>query len=187
MVQKSTPVRMTMYLNIYQRFTQPITLRCHWVNRVKGQEKDFPMESSTVRINQTVDTSWSQFNICLKLFPLGAEWYAVTGGMQDYNYIFHGTMELTLEISCCKHPLASTLEQHWQENRKVMVEYINQKKGKANPNNRKNVLLILGFDVVHVGSAKRSQRIRHCRRERWAIGRSSIADQRSRKQRVQHN
>lgn len=42
-----------------------------------------------------------------------------TGGMQDYNYIFHGTMEITLEVSCCKHPMASTLEQHWMDNRKV--------------------------------------------------------------------
>ena len=41
------------------------------------------------------------------------------GGMQDYNYIFHGTMEITLEVSCCKHPMASTLEQHWKDNRKV--------------------------------------------------------------------
>lgn len=43
----------------------------------------------------------------------------VTGGMQDYNYIVHGTMEITLEVSCCKHPMASTLRQHWQDNRKV--------------------------------------------------------------------
>ena len=41
------------------------------------------------------------------------------GGMQDYNYIFHGTMEITLKVSCCKYPMASTLEQHWKDNRKV--------------------------------------------------------------------
>jgi hypothetical protein len=46
--------------------------------------------------------------------------YLVTGGMQDYNYIFHGTMEITLEVSCCKHPMASTLRQHWLDNRKVI-------------------------------------------------------------------
>lgn len=39
--------------------------------------------------------------------------------MQDYNYIFHGTMEITLEVSCCKHPYASDLKQHWLDNRKV--------------------------------------------------------------------
>ena len=43
--------------------------------------------------------------------------------MQDYNYIFHGTMELTLEISCCKYPLASTIEQHWLDNKKVIFNF----------------------------------------------------------------
>lgn len=54
----------------------------------------------------------------------GAKWYAVTGGMQDYNYIFHGTMEITLEVSCCKHPKASTLQQHWLDNRKALIAYV---------------------------------------------------------------
>ena len=50
----------------------------------------------------------------------GAEWYDVIGGMQDYNYIYHGTMEITLEVSCCKYPKVELLEQHWKDNRMVI-------------------------------------------------------------------
>lgn len=49
----------------------------------------------------------------------GAAWYIVTGGMQDYNYVYHGTMEVTLEVSCCKHPPVTELKKHWHDNKLV--------------------------------------------------------------------
>ena len=30
--------------------------------------------------------------------------------IKDYNYIWHGAMEITLELSCCKFPPASELQ-----------------------------------------------------------------------------
>lgn len=53
----------------------------------------------------------------------GAEWYPLTGGMQDFNYIWNGCMEITFEISCCKYPPANELEKFWEENRVVSCCY----------------------------------------------------------------
>lgn len=39
--------------------------------------------------------------------------------MQDYNYLWHGCMEITLEISCCKYPPAHELHKYWLDNREV--------------------------------------------------------------------
>jgi len=41
--------------------------------------------------------------------------------MQDYNYIFAGCYEITLEISCCKFPLDTELSFHWQKNRDALL------------------------------------------------------------------
>ena len=46
--------------------------------------------------------------------------------MQDYNYIYGGCMELTLEVSCCKFPLANELATHWEANRDALVKFIMQ-------------------------------------------------------------
>ncbi|OWR49003.1 hypothetical protein KGM_207768 [Danaus plexippus plexippus] len=54
----------------------------------------------------------------------GAAWYPLTGGMQDYNYLWHGCMEITLEISCCKYPLAHELPKYWQDNKQALIKYL---------------------------------------------------------------
>ncbi|XP_063783568.1 carboxypeptidase M [Pseudophryne corroboree] len=56
----------------------------------------------------------------------GASWYSVLGGMQDYNYIFSQCMEITLEVSCCKYPASSTLQQFWNDNQVSVMEYMKQ-------------------------------------------------------------
>lgn len=43
----------------------------------------------------------------------------ILGGMQDYNYLWHGCMEITLEVSCCKYPPAHELPKYWQDNKQV--------------------------------------------------------------------
>lgn len=54
----------------------------------------------------------------------GAQWYPITGGMQDYHYIHHGTIELTMELSCCKFPPQGELRQKFMENKEAMVAYL---------------------------------------------------------------
>ncbi|XP_058980289.1 carboxypeptidase D-like isoform X2 [Musca domestica] len=56
----------------------------------------------------------------------GAQWYSVTGGMQDWNYIKAGVMELTLELGCDKFPMAAELPKFWQDNREPLLLFIEQ-------------------------------------------------------------
>lgn len=56
----------------------------------------------------------------------GYEWYALSGGMQDYNYVWAQCLELTLEISCCKFPPVSELPGMWEDNRRALLSYIQQ-------------------------------------------------------------
>ncbi len=56
----------------------------------------------------------------------GADWYEVAGGMQDYGYLNYGTIELTMEISCCKYPDENLLSSYWNSNRDAMIELLFQ-------------------------------------------------------------
>lgn len=46
------------------------------------------------------------------------------GGMQDYNYIWYGCYEVTLEISCCKFPPAHELKKYWADNQLSLVKFL---------------------------------------------------------------
>ncbi|KAG1693763.1 Carboxypeptidase M [Nymphon striatum] len=54
----------------------------------------------------------------------GAGWYPITGSMQDYNYVYGGCMEVTIELSCCKYPKATELPIKWNENLKSLIEFV---------------------------------------------------------------
>ncbi|EDX00791.1 carboxypeptidase D isoform X1 [Drosophila yakuba] len=56
----------------------------------------------------------------------GAHWYELSGGMQDFNYAFSNCFELTIELSCCKYPAASTLPQEWQRNKASLLQLLRQ-------------------------------------------------------------
>ncbi|XP_046719096.1 carboxypeptidase D [Silurus meridionalis] len=56
----------------------------------------------------------------------GAQWYDVTGGMQDYNYLKGNCLEITMELSCCKYPFASVLATEWENNRESLLAYMEQ-------------------------------------------------------------
>ncbi|NXA35316.1 CBPD Carboxypeptidase, partial [Eudromia elegans] len=54
----------------------------------------------------------------------GAQWYDVEGGMQDYNYVWANCFEITLELTCCKYPPTSQLQQEWENNRESLLAFI---------------------------------------------------------------
>lgn len=56
----------------------------------------------------------------------GADWYSVTGGMQDWSYLHGGTYETTLEVGCFKFPRADELPTFWMDNREALIKYIEQ-------------------------------------------------------------
>ncbi len=47
----------------------------------------------------------------------GAQWYTLSGGMQDWNYVHTNDFEITLELGCYKYPPHERLEQFWLENK----------------------------------------------------------------------
>lgn len=67
-------------------------------------------------------------NDCNETFPQGitngAYWYDLSGGMQDFNYVFTNCFEITLELSCCKYPSKSELANEWHKNKKSLIEYM---------------------------------------------------------------
>ncbi len=54
----------------------------------------------------------------------GADWYVIYGGMQDWNMVWQGDFDLTLEISNSKLPPASQLDGFWNDNRESMLSYM---------------------------------------------------------------
>ena len=56
----------------------------------------------------------------------GAEWYAVFGGMQDWNYVWESDFEITLEQNEIKWPNSDQLPGLWEEHREPMIAYIEQ-------------------------------------------------------------
>jgi len=56
----------------------------------------------------------------------GAAWYPLTGGVQDYSYVWAGTLELTIEMSCCKYPPAAELPSHWNDHRTSLLRYVGE-------------------------------------------------------------
>jgi hypothetical protein len=54
----------------------------------------------------------------------GADWYAISGGMQDWNYRYEGGMEVTIELNDTKWPNDSQLAGLWSDNRDSMFAYM---------------------------------------------------------------
>jgi carboxypeptidase D len=56
----------------------------------------------------------------------GAAWYAISGGMQDWNYRYVGCVDLTIELSDDQwpDPPASEIGTYWIQNRESMLAYM---------------------------------------------------------------
>ncbi len=44
--------------------------------------------------------------------------------MEDFNYVHSNCFEITMELSCCKFPKASTLPREWKLNKESMLRYM---------------------------------------------------------------
>lgn len=58
------------------------------------------------------------YECCLSLF--------LSGGMQDYNYVWAQCLEITLELSCCKFPPENDLPGLWDANKPALLAYMQQ-------------------------------------------------------------
>ncbi|BFZ18245.1 hypothetical protein BsWGS_21284 [Bradybaena similaris] len=56
----------------------------------------------------------------------GAKWYAVAGGMQDWNYVFTNCFEVTVELGCVKFPPETDLPRFWEANKDSLLVYMGQ-------------------------------------------------------------
>ncbi len=54
----------------------------------------------------------------------GAQWYVITGSMQDWNYAFTSNLEITAELGYTKWPPAATLPGYWDDNKESILSYI---------------------------------------------------------------
>ncbi|HIN20157.1 MAG TPA: DUF2817 domain-containing protein [Candidatus Marinimicrobia bacterium] len=56
----------------------------------------------------------------------GAQWYAIFGGMQDWNYIWEGDFDITLEQHEIKWPNSNQLPGLWNDHREPMLSYLEE-------------------------------------------------------------
>ena len=58
----------------------------------------------------------------------GAQWYEVSGGMQDWNYYNRSCFEITIEVGCIKYPESKYLQPYWEANRRSLFAFLNAAK-----------------------------------------------------------
>lgn len=56
----------------------------------------------------------------------GYDWYSINGGRQDYMNYFHNCREVTLELSDIKLIPENQLVNHWNYNKRSMINYMKQ-------------------------------------------------------------
>ena len=56
----------------------------------------------------------------------GAAWYVVKGGMQDWSYVWHNDLQITVELSHEKWPTYSEIPAFYRSNRDSMVKFMRE-------------------------------------------------------------
>ena len=56
----------------------------------------------------------------------GNQWYSVSGGMQDWNYVNTNCFEITIEVACFKYPYAQELKSYWDKNKRSLIQYMKE-------------------------------------------------------------
>ena len=56
----------------------------------------------------------------------GADWYIVSGGMQDYNYLHSNCFEITVEMGCVKYPRENQLQSYWNDHKVSLLTFMAQ-------------------------------------------------------------
>ncbi len=54
----------------------------------------------------------------------GAQWYVITGSLQDWSYDRTDCVDITCEVSNIKWPSNSSLPGYWEDNRESMIAYV---------------------------------------------------------------
>ncbi|MBF0449713.1 MAG: succinylglutamate desuccinylase/aspartoacylase family protein [Candidatus Magnetomorum sp.] len=71
-------------------------------------------------LNQSMYTSYDFYQGITN----GVQWYTAYGSMQDWNYVWRGCNEVTIELFNIKWPSFSTIASIWKDNRESMLKYI---------------------------------------------------------------
>lgn len=95
-------------------------------NEGPGQYKPSPDDALYIQLSKNYASTHPKMHQN-KSFPggivNGAAWYSVWNGMMDYKYVYHGCLDITLELGP-KWPEAATLGQEWDTNRQAMLNFL---------------------------------------------------------------
>ncbi len=97
-------------------------------NNARGASVDSPTPDNDIVRELALEYSEDNAPMYGGAFPQGitngADWYAISGGMQDWNYNWEGDIENTVELSNTKWPPADQLEGLWHDNQEAMISYL---------------------------------------------------------------
>jgi len=95
--------------------------------RISGRYSASPDDATFIRLAKAYSQAHSFMSRSSEFaggITNGADWYVLYGGMQDWNYLFADTMEITVELSNIKFVAESTLSTEWNNNKNALIEYL---------------------------------------------------------------